>query len=76
MTEATLRDMIAKDIEVLEQGLVLLSKEQYIPHSLGTKGFIDLYAKDKKGNHVIIELKKVMHPLGKPYMKCLNMLKG
>ncbi len=58
MTEATLRDMIAKDIEVLEQGLVLLSKEQYIPHSLGTKGFIDLYAKDKNGNHVIIELKK------------------
>ncbi len=37
MTEATLSDMIVKDFEVLERGLVLLSKEQYIPHSLGIK---------------------------------------
>lgn len=58
MKEAELRDIIADDIEVLGEGLVLLQKEQYIPNSLGTKGFIDLYAKDHKGNHVIIELKK------------------
>ena len=58
MKEAELRDRIADHIEVLENGLVLLKKEKYIPNSLGTKGFIDLYAKDEKGNHVIIELKK------------------
>lgn len=58
MKEAELRDIIAADIEILEKGLVLLKKEQYIPNSLGTKGFIDLYARDSKGNHVIIELKK------------------
>ena len=58
MKEAELRDRIADHIEVLEKGLVLLKKEKYIPNSLGTKGFIDLYAKDEKGNHVIIELKK------------------
>jgi len=58
LKEAELRDIIAADIEILEKGLVLLKKEQYIPNSLGTKGFIDLYARDSKGNHVIIELKK------------------
>ncbi|MFV0516765.1 MAG: endonuclease NucS domain-containing protein [Aminipila sp.] len=58
MREAELRDNISSNIDILEKGLVLLQKEQYIPNSLGTKGFIDLYAKDEKGNHVIIELKK------------------
>ncbi len=58
MNESELRDRIAQDIEVIERGLILLSKEQYIPNPLGTKSFIDLYAKDKEGHHVLIELKK------------------
>lgn len=58
MKEAELRDIISENIEVLEKGLVLLEKERYIPNSLGTNGFVDLYARDEKGNHVIIELKK------------------
>lgn len=53
MYESQLRDLIANNIEQLEEGLILLQKEQYIPNSLGTKGFIDLYAKDAQGNHVL-----------------------
>jgi hypothetical protein len=36
----------------------LLDKEKYIPHELGTRGFIDLYARDVNGHHVLIELKR------------------
>ncbi|ARL10622.1 endonuclease NucS domain-containing protein [Burkholderia pseudomallei] len=58
MTEAELRDYIAGNIEVLESGLVMLDKEKYIPNELGTRGFIDLYARDAHGHHVLIELKR------------------
>jgi RecB family endonuclease NucS len=58
MTEAQLRDIIASDISVLGQDLTLLDKEQYIPSSVATRSFIDLYAKDSQGHHVLIELKK------------------
>jgi hypothetical protein len=58
MTEADLRDLLANNIAILEPGLTLLKKEQYIPHPLGTKSFTDLYAKDVSGQHVLIELKK------------------
>lgn len=58
MHEAQLRDIIAQNIEILEPGLILLEKEQYLPNDLGTRGFIDLYAKDPQGKHVLIELKR------------------
>ncbi|WP_162826252.1 endonuclease NucS domain-containing protein [Burkholderia sp. IDO3] len=58
MTEAELRDYIAENIEILESGLTLLDKEKYIPNDLGTRGFIDLYARDAQGHHVLIELKR------------------
>lgn len=58
MRESELRDMIAKNIEVIEKGLVLLEKEKFIPHSIGTRSFIDLYVRDKNNKHVIIELKR------------------
>lgn len=57
MKESDLRDMIAKNIDKIKPGLILLKKEQYIPSNKCTKSFIDLYAKDKEGNHVLIELK-------------------
>ena len=57
MKESDLRDMIAKNIDKIKSGLILLKKEQYIPSDKCTKSFIDLYAKDKEGNHVLIELK-------------------
>lgn len=58
MTEAEIRDHLAVTITVLEKGLVLLDREKYIPNSLGTRGFIDLYARDQQGHHVLIELKR------------------
>lgn len=58
MKESVLRDLIAKDICKLKKGLTLLQKEQYIPNKHGTKGFIDLYAKDENNRHVLIELKR------------------
>ncbi|ANJ95111.1 endonuclease NucS domain-containing protein [Serratia plymuthica] len=56
--ENELRDLICERIELLGDDLTLLNKEKYIPNSLGTKGFIDIYAKDKDNNHVLIELKR------------------
>ncbi len=58
MKESTLRDILADNINLLEAGLTLLNKEQYLPNSLGTRGFIDLYARDAQGHHVLIELKR------------------
>lgn len=58
MIESELRDLISLDINKLKSGLTLLHKEQYIPNEFGTRGFIDLYAKDESGNHVLIEIKR------------------
>ena len=58
MKESSLRDLIAQKISQLKPGLTLLQKEQYIPGEHGTKSFIDLYARDEKGRHVLIELKR------------------
>lgn len=58
MKESALRDLIAQQIHKLKPGLTLLKKEQYIPSEHSTKSFIDLYAKDQKGCHVLIELKR------------------
>lgn len=58
MKENNLRDLIAQNISKLKPGLTLLKKEQYIPNKHGTKSFIDLYAKDEKDRHILIELKR------------------
>ena len=57
MAESELRELIANNIQAIEPGLTLLDKERYIPHPLGTRSFIDIYAKDIHGHHVLIELK-------------------
>jgi hypothetical protein len=58
MKEPQLRDLVSLNISKLESGLTLLQKEQYIPNEFGTRGFVDLYAKDEADNHVLIELKR------------------
>lgn len=58
MKESEIRDILAVNLHVIEDGLILQEKEKYIPNDLGTRGFIDIYAQDKKGNHVLIELKR------------------
>ncbi|WP_406586873.1 endonuclease NucS domain-containing protein [Asaia lannensis] len=58
MNEAAIRDLLAADLSVLEEGMELVKIEQYIPKSLGTRNFLDILAKDKAGQWVIIEVKK------------------
>lgn len=58
MNEAGIRDLLAADLSVLEEGLELVKIEQYIPSTLGTRNFLDILAKDKAGHWVIIEVKK------------------
>jgi len=58
ISESELQTLVASHIEFLEPGLELLSKEKYIPNALGTRSFIDLYAKDRENHHVLIELKR------------------
>lgn len=58
MNEDQIRDILAPNIETLEIGLTLVDKEVYIPNELGTRGFIDLLAIDRKGRWVLIELKR------------------
>lgn len=58
MKESVMRDLIAENIGKFKAGLTLLQKEQYIPNRHGTRSFIDLYAKDENGRHVLIELKR------------------
>lgn len=58
MNEAAIRDLLAADLSILEDGMALVEIEQYIPKSLGTRSFLDILAKDKAGHWVIIEVKK------------------
>lgn len=58
MKESEMRDLIAQNIDKLQSGLKLLQKEQYIPGKYGTRSFVDLYAEDENGRHVLIELKR------------------
>ncbi len=58
MKESKLRDLIAQNLSKLKPGLTLLQKEQYIPGKHGTNSFIDLYARDTCGRHILIELKR------------------
>lgn len=58
ISENELQTLVASNIDFLESGLELLSKEKYIPNTLGTRSFIDLYAKDEKNHHVLVELKR------------------
>jgi CRISPR/Cas system-associated exonuclease Cas4 (RecB family) len=52
--ENDLRDFLADNISIVERGLVLVEKE----FDTGEVGRIDLLCKDRKGEHVVIELKK------------------
>ncbi|WP_281545895.1 endonuclease NucS domain-containing protein [Grimontia sp. SpTr1] len=58
MNENKLRDLLVGNIDLLCSGLTVIKKEKYIPNHLGTRGFIDIYARDHDGKHVLIELKR------------------
>lgn len=56
--ESIIRDKLASNLNILEEGLQLLDVESYLPNNQGTRGFIDLLAQDKNGKYVIIEIKR------------------
>ena len=56
--ENTIRDFLINQLEMIEPGLESLAKEHYLPNTLGTRGFVDILAKDSFGRFVIIELKR------------------
>lgn len=56
--ESELRDKLAQRLDLIESHLTLLSTEEYLPNTEGSHGFIDILARDRFGNIVIIELKR------------------
>jgi len=57
MNEATYRDWLYDHIEVIEAGLTVVGREFHLPNDEGTRGFVDVLARDTQGNWVIIEAK-------------------
>lgn len=58
LNEGTIRDNLAESLSIISPDLTLLQKEYYLPHISGTRGFIDILAKDEKNKYVIIEIKR------------------
>ncbi|MFK0009288.1 endonuclease NucS domain-containing protein [Paenarthrobacter sp. NPDC090520] len=56
--EDVIRDFLAADLDIIEPGLQLVDKEYYLPNNVGSRGFIDILARDKHGLIVVIELKR------------------
>ena len=56
--ESIIRKKLSANLSLLEDGLVFIEEEHPLPNKLGAKGFVDILAKDKFGNRVIIELKR------------------
>lgn len=57
-SEDEIRDYLSEHLDVIEPGLNLYKKELYVPSEIGTRSFIDLVARDRKGALVLIELKR------------------
>ncbi|MCY7332986.1 MAG: endonuclease NucS [Pseudanabaena sp. CAN_BIN31] len=60
--EKLLRDKLCQRLDLIESGLTLISKEEYLRNDNGSSGFIDILSRDKFGNLVIIELKRANSP--------------
>lgn len=58
LTEATIRDHLAGHLDFIETGLTLIEKEHYLPNISGSSGFVDILAKDRFNNFVVIEIKR------------------
>lgn len=57
-SEAQLRDYLAERLDLIEVGLTLIKKEYHLPNTEGASGFIDILARGRMGELVIIELKR------------------
>lgn len=57
-TEAVVRDSLAGQLELIEEGMAMVDTEVHLPNAAGTRGFIDILAQDRLGNLVVIEVKR------------------
>ena len=58
MNEDAIRDQIAANLDLVEPGLTLIRTEYPLPNAHGTKGRIDVLARDRFGNFLVIEVKR------------------
>lgn len=58
INEATIRDFIASDLSIVENGLSLIALEKVVKNPFGTSGRIDILARDSIGQYVIVEIKR------------------
>jgi hypothetical protein len=56
--ESGIRDKLAENLQFIEDGMILLSKEYHLPNAFGARGYVDLLARDARGKLVVIELKR------------------
>src|SRR5690606_7536519 len=56
--EDSIRDHLSINLGAIEDNLVLIEKEFKLKNHVGSKGFVDILAKDLFGNFVIIEIKR------------------
>ncbi|WP_406422439.1 endonuclease NucS domain-containing protein [Streptomyces sp. NBC_00842] len=56
--EEQLRDELSHSLSLIEQGLRLIGTEYPVPNANGTRGRIDILARDAHGSWVVIELKR------------------
>ena len=56
--EKTIRDLLVTRLDLVEPGLVHVETEHKLPNVHGSKGSIDILARDALGHRVIIELKR------------------
>jgi hypothetical protein len=58
MHEDDIRDRLAERLDLLRPGLVLIQTNYYLRNPEGSRGYIDILAKDDSGCLVVIELKR------------------
>lgn len=58
VNEQEIRDLLVRQLQVLDADYTFIDKEKYLPSKLGTKSFIDILARDRSNRFVIIELKR------------------
>jgi len=54
ITEANIRDRIAANLDLIEQGLTLVEAEFYLPNRQGASGYLGIFARDAADKLVII----------------------
>ncbi|MGW0504376.1 endonuclease NucS domain-containing protein [Micromonospora sp. NPDC003241] len=82
MSEKDIRDQLAKQLQLIEPGLMFVATNYPLPSDVGSRGLIDILARDATGCFVIIELKRsdstareALHELAK-YVELFQRAKG